>query len=135
MPSTRRPKAKAKKSRKKDVMSDMDNLDIMIAGENINLIETELANTIIGSANHYDTEFYSHLTGRFSQEIEFRYFGHENTIPRQERFPEAMETFLNEINWRLFQEMDSMMFMMHSQFNRVISSAIAERGQIWKLRE
>ena len=38
-----------------------------------------------------------------------------------------METFTNEINLRLSQEMDSMMSMMHSQINRAINSAIAER--------
>ena len=38
-----------------------------------------------------------------------------------------METFTSEFNMRLSQEMDSMMSMMHSQTNRAISTAIAER--------
>ena len=38
-----------------------------------------------------------------------------------------METFTSEFNMRLSQEMDSMMFMMHNQINRAISTAIAER--------
>ena len=38
-----------------------------------------------------------------------------------------MQTFSNEINMRLSQEMDAMMSMMHSQINRPISSAISER--------
>ena len=38
-----------------------------------------------------------------------------------------METFTNQINVSLSQEMDSMMSIMYSQFNSGISSAIAER--------
>ena len=38
-----------------------------------------------------------------------------------------METFTNETNLRLSNEMDSMMSMMHSQIERALSSAIAER--------
>ena len=37
-----------------------------------------------------------------------------------------METFTNEINLRLSQEMDSMKPMVHAQVNRAISFAIAE---------
>ena len=46
MPSTRRQKAKAKKCREMDMMSDFDNLDIVIGNENINPIKSELAKTI-----------------------------------------------------------------------------------------
>ena len=38
-----------------------------------------------------------------------------------------MKLSWNEINLRFLQEMDSMMSMMHTQFNGAISSAIAER--------
>ena len=38
-----------------------------------------------------------------------------------------MQTFSNEINMRLSQEMVAMTSIMHSQINRAISSAISER--------
>ena len=38
-----------------------------------------------------------------------------------------METFPNEINIRLSQEMDAMMSMMNSQTIKIFSSAISER--------
>ena len=38
-----------------------------------------------------------------------------------------METFSNQFNLRLSQEMDSMIAMMQSQINRGISSAITDR--------
>ena len=60
MPSTRRPKAKARKSREMDMFSNFDNLDLMIGNDNINPIERELANTIEGLTNHDDTESNPH---------------------------------------------------------------------------
>ena len=48
--------------REMDVMSDFDNMDVMNGNDNVNHTEREreLANTIEGSANHYDTESNSH---------------------------------------------------------------------------
>ena len=90
-------------------MSDLGNLDIMRGNGNINPIERELANTIGESKAQNETQSTSHKRGNSSHENELRDFGQENGIPRQDRFLETMETFTNEINLRLFQEMDSMM--------------------------
>ena len=46
MPSTRGQKAKARKSREMDMMSDIDNLDVMLGSGNENPIERELADAI-----------------------------------------------------------------------------------------
>ena len=43
MPSTRRQKAKARKSREMDILSDIDNLDVMLGNGNTNPIERERA--------------------------------------------------------------------------------------------
>ena len=51
----------------------------------------------------------------------------ENDLLRQNAIRQSFEYFSNEFNFRLSQEMDSMMSMMHSQINRVITTAIAER--------
>ena len=45
MPSTRRQKAKARKSREMDMMSDFENLDVMLGSENNN---TDNNRSIIG---------------------------------------------------------------------------------------
>ena len=60
MPSTRRQKAKARKSREMDMMSDFDNIDVMIGNENTNSIERELANAIEESSVLGDTESNMH---------------------------------------------------------------------------
>ena len=58
---------------------------------------------------------------------EFRESSCENSGTRQNEARDNKETFSNEFNLRLFQEIDSMMAMMHSQINRAISSAISDR--------
>ena len=53
MHSTRRQKAKARKSRE---MSDFDNMDVILGNENTNLLERELSDVIGNSENHCDIE-------------------------------------------------------------------------------
>ena len=119
MPSTRRQKAKARKSREMDKLSDMDNLDVMIGNENP--LERELAGVIDQSSVHGDMEIGSHSRN------DFRDFIHENEPHGQNDIRQSFETFSNEFNLRLSQEMDSLMAMVHGQINRAISTAIAEK--------
>ena len=56
MPSTKRQIAKGRKSREMDMMSDFDNMDLMIGNDNTHPFERVLANTIEGFTNHYDIE-------------------------------------------------------------------------------
>ena len=121
MPSTRRQKAKARTSREMDMMSDIDNLDVMLGNRNENLIERELADAIEQSsvqgdyeANEYERDNY----GNFVQ-------GNESL--RQNEVRQSFESFTNEFNLRLSQEMDSMTSMVHNQINRAISTAVSER--------
>ena len=55
MRSTRKQKAEARKSREMDMMSDLENLDVMLGNDDANAIERELSNGIGNSENHYDT--------------------------------------------------------------------------------
>ena len=121
MPSTRKQKAKARKSREMDMMSDFENLDVMLGSSNNNPIERELAEAIDQSSTHGDAD-----TNAF-QENEYRNYLHEYDLLRQNEVRQSFETFSNEFNLRLSQELDSMMSMMHSQINRAITTTIAER--------
>ena len=120
MPSTRRQKAKARKSREMDMMSDIDNLDVMLGNGSENPIERELADAIEQSSvqGNYEGNEYQRNIYNFIQENEP--MGHNEV--RQ-----SFETFTNEFNLRLSHEMDSMMSMVHNQINRAISTAISER--------
>ena len=121
MPSTRRQKAKARRSREMDMLSDYDNLDVMLGSENNNPIERELAEAIDQSSTHGDAGPSMYHENRLRDYI------HENESLRQNEVRQSFEAFSSEFNLRLFQEMDSMMSMMHNQINRAITTAIAER--------
>ena len=114
-------KAKARKSREMDMMSDMDNLDVMLGNGSDNPIERELADAIEQSSVQGD------IGANMRQRDEYRDFTYENDSLRQNDVRQSFEAFSNEFNLRLSQEMDSMMSLMHNQINRAISTAIAER--------
>ena len=120
MPSTRRQKAKARKSREMDMMSDFENLDVMLGNNNNNPIERELAEAIDQSSAHGDADTHTYL------ENEYRDYQHENDVLRQNEIRHSFETS-NEFNLRLSQVMDSMMSMMHNQINKAVTTAINER--------
>ena len=52
MPSTTKQKAKARKSREMDMMSDFENSDVMLGNGNNNPIERELADALDRSSAH-----------------------------------------------------------------------------------
>ena len=109
------------------MMSDFENMDVMIANENTNPIEHELSNMIGNVVNDQDIESNPQSLRYETHENEFGHFAHENATPSQDKVQETLETFTSELNMRLSQEMDSMMSLMHSQINRAISTAITER--------
>ena len=109
------------------MMSDFENMDIMLGNGNANTIERELSNVIGSSGNYCDAESNFQSRENDSHENDFGHFVHENTMTIQDRFQESKETFTSEINMRLSQEMDPMMSMMYGQVNRAINTAIAER--------
>ena len=121
MPSTRKQKAKARKSRELNMMSDYDNLDVMLGNDNNNPIERELADATEQSAVHEDAN-----TNTYHRE-DYGNFSYENDSMRQNDVRQSLEALSNEFNLRLSQEMDSMISIMHSQINRAITTAIAER--------
>ena len=121
MPSTRRQKAKARKSKEMDILSDIENMDVMLGNGDNNPIERDLADDIEQSSMQGDIESSEQLGNQYNN------FTYENSLPRQSDVRQSFEMFSNEFNLRLSQEMDSMMSMMHSQINRAISNAISER--------
>ena len=127
MPSTRKQKAKARRSRKMDMMSDFEKMDVLVGNGIANAIARDISNVMGNSENQCDAESNLQSREKNSHENDFGHFVHENLIPRQDKFQETMETFTSEFNMRLSQEMDSKMSMAHSQRSRAINTAIAER--------
>ena len=103
------------------MMSDTNNLLVMLGNGKHNPIERELADAIEQSAVRGDIEANMH------QRDDYRDFTYENDSFRQNDVRQFFETFSNEFNLRMSQGMDSMVRMMHNQINRAISTTIAER--------
>ena len=104
-----------------DMMADFENLDVMLGSENNNPLERELADAIDQSSAHEDADTNAYHGNEYGNYL------HESDLLRQNEVRQSFETFSNEFNIRLSREMDSMMSMMHSQINRAITAAIAER--------
>ena len=101
-------------------MSDIDKLDVMLGNGSENPIERELADAIEQSSFQGDYEGNEYQRNNYN-------FVQENEPMRHNEVRQSFETFTNEFNLRLSQEMDSMMSMVHNQINRAISTAISER--------
>ena len=102
------------------MMSDIDNLDIKLGNSGENPIERELADAIEQSSVQGNYEANEYRGNNYS-------FTQENEPVKQNEGRQSFETFTNEFNLRLSQEMDSMMSMVQNQTNRAISTAISER--------
>ena len=87
MPSTRHQKAKARKSGETDILSDIDNLDVMLGNGDSNPIEREFADAIEQSSVQGDTESNTHLRDQYAS------FTYENNLPRQNDVRQFFETF------------------------------------------
>ena len=73
-----------------DLMSDFDNLDIMLRNENNNPIERELADAIEQSSAHKDADANTY------QRDEYGDFTCENNALRQNDVRQTFEAFSNE---------------------------------------
>ena len=81
MPSTRRQKAKARKSRGTDMMSDFENMDVVLGSDNVTPIERELSIVIGTTESHCENESNSQFRESNSHENGFGHYVHENMIP------------------------------------------------------
>ena len=129
MPSTRRQKAKSRKSRELDMLCDYDNMDIMLGGGNSNSIERELDNLINIPDRQQDFQDFQSFPNRenSSQENEIRNIDSRNEPVKESRLIESINMLSVEMNARMSREMEAMMDLMQSQISRAISSAISER--------
>ena len=75
------------------MMSDFQNMDVMLGNDNANVIERELSNVIGNPENLGDAESNLQSRENDSHENDFGHFIHENMIPRQNRFQETMGTY------------------------------------------
>ena len=126
MPSTRRQKAKTKKSRELDMLSDYGNMDVMLGEENSNSIERELDSLINAPEGQQDFQSFPNRENS-SQENEIRNIDSRNELVRESRLMESINMLSGDMNARMSSEMEAMLDLMQSQISKAISSAISER--------
>ena len=126
MPSTRRQKAKIRKSRELDMLSDYGNMDVMLGERNSNSLERELDSLINAPEGQQDFQSFPNRENS-SQENEIRNIDSKNESVRESRLMESINMLSGEMNARMSREMEAMMDLMQSQISRAISSAISER--------
>ena len=126
MPSTRKQKAKARKLRELDMLSDYGNMDVMLRKGNSNSIARELDSLINVPERQQDFQSFPNRENS-SQENEIRDIDSRNEPVRESRLIESINMLSGEMNARISREMEAMMDPMHSQISRAISSAISER--------
>ena len=126
MPSTKKQKAKARKSRDLDMLSDYGNMDVMLGEGNSNSIERELDSLINVPERRQDFQSFPNRENS-SLENEIRYIDSRNEPVRESRKIESIQMLSGEMNARMSREMETMMDVLHTQISRAISSAISER--------
>ena len=126
MPSTRRQKAQARKSRELDTLSDYGNMDVMLGEGNSNSIERELDSLIIVPVGQRDFQSFPNRDNS-SQENAIRDIDSRNEPVRESRLTESINKLSGEMNARMSREKETMMDLMYTQISRAISSAISER--------
>ena len=77
------------------MLSDIENMDVMLGNGSNNPIEREIADAIEQSSVQGDVESNEHLGNQYTS------FAYENNLPRQNDIRQSLETFSNEFNLRL----------------------------------
>ena len=126
MPSTRRQKAKARKSRELDMLSDYGNMGVMLGEGNSNSIERELDSLINVPEGQHDFQSFPNRENS-SQENEIRDIDSRNEPVREIRLMESIIMLSGEMNARMPREMETTVDLMHTQIGKAISSPISQR--------
>ena len=124
MPSTRKQKGKARMSRELDMLSDYDNMDVMLGDRNS--ITRELHSLITVPERQQNFQSFPNRK-KSSQENEIGDLGNRNEPVREGRLMESISMLSGEMNARMFRELRTVMDSMQTQISRAISCAISER--------
>ena len=104
MPSTRKQRAKARKSRELDRLSDYGNMDVMLGEGNSNSIERELDSFNTVPEGQQDFQSFPNRENS-SQENEIRDLDSRNEPVREGRLIKSINRLSGEMNARMSREM------------------------------
>ena len=120
MPSTRKQKAKEKRSRQSDVMSDIENLDVMLG----NYQRENEENNDDGELDHRSIRRDEIPNGN---DNEFRTFSNINPSENSCLTVETSKAISSEISSQMSKKLEEMQTSLNSQVSDVINSAIETR--------
>ena len=129
MPTTRKQKSKARKSRETDMLSDFENVDTLLCSNRREREQSEFSNSVrrpeIPSYNalvNHDVN--SHC---ISREDEVSGFAGNGQNSREAYSSSEINRLSGELNQRIAQEMNDLMCSVSSQIQRAINDAISEQ--------
>ena len=123
MPSTRKQKAKEKRSRQSDVMSDIENLDVMLGAYSRNDLVEDENNT----EPEVDLESGRHQRSEGQTENNFRSLLNTNPSENSEVTVETNRLINSEISSQMSRKLEELKTDLNSHILDVINSALEER--------
>ena len=123
MPSTRRQKAKEKRSRQSDIMSDIENLDVMLG----NYSNTEIRDENAVDEIEIDPESNRRQQGFSHEESNYRSLLNANLSENSEITVETSRAISSEISSQMSRKLEEMKSDLNSHIMEVINSAIDEK--------
>ena len=123
MPSTRRQKAKEKRSRQSDIMSDIENLDVMLG----NYSNSEIRDQNTVDQIEIDPESSRRQQGFSHEESNYRSLLNTNLSENSEITVETSRAISSEISSQMSRKLEEMKSDLNSHIMEVINSAIDEK--------
>ena len=123
MPSTRKQKAREKRSRQSDVMSDIENLDIMLGNyhESDQVRDENLSDTGLNLESRKSNKEVNSISGNF------RTLLNTNVSENSEITVETSGAINSEISLQMSRKLEEMRSDLNSHISNAIDSAIEER--------
>ena len=123
MPSTRRQKAKEKRSRQSDIMFDIENLDVMLG----NYSNSEIRDQNTVDQIEIDPESSRRQPGFSHEESNYRSLLNTNLSENSEITVETSRAISSEISSQMSRKLEEMKSDLNSHIMEVINSAIDEK--------
>ena len=123
MPSTRKQKAKEKRSRQSDVMSDIENLDLMLGNyqESDQVRDEDPSDTELNVDSRNPNKEFNSISGSF------RTLLNTNASENSEITVETSRAINSEISSQMSRKLEEMRSDLHSHLFSAIDSAIEEK--------
>ena len=125
MPSTRKQKAKEKRSRQSDVMSDIENLDVMLG----NYANSDIRDRDIVDQIEIDPESSRRQPGFGQEESNYRSHLNTNLSENSEITVETSRAISSEISSQMSRKLEEMKSDLNSHILEVINSAVTTRSR------